>query len=73
MYSTCGNILAAENLFKVSCQSDQISWNSMISGDLKCGKSDKARELLDSMSEKDTVTWSLMISCHAQLGQLLKH
>ncbi|KAL1802202.1 hypothetical protein ACET3Z_030849 [Daucus carota] len=67
MYSTCGNILAAEEIFKVSYQLDQISWNSMISGYLKCGKSDKARELFDSMSEKDTVTWSLMISCHAQL------
>ncbi|WOH00072.1 hypothetical protein DCAR_0519428 [Daucus carota subsp. sativus] len=68
MYSTCGNILAAENLFKVSCQSDQISWNSMISGDLKCGKSDKARELFDSTTEKDIVTWSAMISGYAQLG-----
>ncbi|WOH14260.1 hypothetical protein DCAR_0933777 [Daucus carota subsp. sativus] len=70
MYSTCGNILAAEEIFKVSYQLDQISWNSMISGYLKCGKSDKARELFDSMSEKDTVTWSLMISCHAQLVRL---
>ncbi|KAL1807489.1 hypothetical protein ACET3Z_024479 [Daucus carota] len=68
MYSTCGNILAAENLFKVSCQLDQISWNSMISGYLKCGKSDKARELFDSMTEKDIVTWSAMISGYAQLG-----
>lgn len=69
MYSTCGNIMAAENLFKVSYQLDQISWNSMISGYLKCGKSDKARELFDSISEKDIVTWSAMISGYAQLGQ----
>lgn len=61
--------MAAENLFKVSYQLDQISWNSMISGYLKCGNSDKARDLFDSMNEKDTVTWSAMISGYAQLGQ----
>ncbi|KAK1390337.1 Pentatricopeptide repeat-containing protein [Heracleum sosnowskyi] len=69
MYSTCGNVVAAENLFKMSYQLDQISWNSMISGYLKCGESCKARGLFDSIPEKDVVTWSAMISGYAQLGQ----
>lgn len=69
MYSTCGDIMAAEKLFKVSKELDQISWNSMISGYMRCGSGDKARELFDTIPEKDIVTWTAMISGYAQLGQ----
>lgn len=72
MYSTCGNIMAAEKLFKASYKLDQISWNSMISGYMRCGSGDKARELFDSMPEKDIVSWSAMISGYAQLGQFFE-
>lgn len=72
MYSTCGNIMAAEKLFKVRNELDLISWNSMISGYMRCGSCDKARELFESMHEKDIVTWSAMISGYAQLGQFFE-
>uniref|UniRef100_A0A3Q7EQG4 DYW domain-containing protein n=2 Tax=Solanum lycopersicum TaxID=4081 RepID=A0A3Q7EQG4_SOLLC len=66
MYSTCGDVMAAQRLFDTSSHLDQISWNSMISGYLKCGSVEKARELFDSMAEKDVVSWTTMISGYAQ-------
>ncbi|KAA8545270.1 hypothetical protein F0562_020054 [Nyssa sinensis] len=69
MYSTCGDIMAAQEMFDSSYQLDQISWNSMISGYLKCGSVEKAKALFDSMPEKDIVSWSAMISGYTQLDQ----
>ncbi|KAI8531725.1 hypothetical protein RHMOL_Rhmol11G0157900 [Rhododendron molle] len=69
MYSTCGDIMAAEQLFNVGYHLDQISWNSMISGYLKCGSVENARALFDSMPERDIVSWSAMISGYAQQDQ----
>lgn len=66
MYSTYEDVSAAEKLFKAGCFLDLISWNSMISGYVKCGLVEKARELFDSMPEKDVVSWSSMISGYAQ-------
>ncbi|MCD7448607.1 hypothetical protein HAX54_044861 [Datura stramonium] len=66
MYSTCGDVMAAQKLFDTSSHLDQISWNSMISGYLKCGSLEKARELFDSMPKKDVVSWTTMISGYAQ-------
>ncbi|XP_020572679.1 pentatricopeptide repeat-containing protein At5g66520-like isoform X2 [Phalaenopsis equestris] len=67
MYSSYGNIDAAELLFD-SSYSDQISWNIMISGYLKCGFVDKARRTFHSMPHKDLVSWSTIISGYAQHG-----
>ncbi|KAM7474339.1 hypothetical protein LguiB_021582 [Lonicera macranthoides] len=66
MYSIYGNIIAAQKLFYGSYHLDQISWNSMISGYLKCGAVEKARSLFDSMPKKDIVSWSAMISGYTQ-------
>nr|GEW59778.1 pentatricopeptide repeat-containing protein At3g62890-like [Tanacetum cinerariifolium] len=67
MYSTCGDISAAEKLFNLSSHVDIISWNSMISGYSKSGSLEKAREVFDSMPEKDVVSWSALISGHSQV------
>lgn len=66
MYTSCGDIMAAQKLFNEVCQLDQISWNSMISGHLKCGSVEIAKQLFDSMPNKDIVSWSAMISGYAQ-------
>ncbi|KAL0925055.1 hypothetical protein M5K25_003362 [Dendrobium thyrsiflorum] len=68
MYLSYRNINAAELLFDLG-YSDQISWNIMISGYLKCGFVDKARHSFDSMPRKDLVSWSTMISGYAQHGR----
>ncbi|CAL5380428.1 unnamed protein product [Camellia sinensis] len=69
MYSTCGDIMAAQQLFNVSYHLDQISWNSMISGYLKCQSVENARALFDSMPNRDIVSWSAMISGYAQVDR----
>ncbi|KAG0483838.1 hypothetical protein HPP92_011922 [Vanilla planifolia] len=68
LYSSLGNIGDAQLLFDSGYFLDQISWNSMISGFLKCGFVDKAKHFFDAMPEKDLVSWSTMISGYAQLG-----
>ncbi|GMH22333.1 hypothetical protein Nepgr_024176 [Nepenthes gracilis] len=69
MYAACGDMVAAEKLFKSSYHLDLISWNSMISGYLKSRFVDKARALFDFMPEKDVVSWSAMISGYAKYDQ----
>ncbi|KAL5582645.1 hypothetical protein UlMin_015087 [Ulmus minor] len=66
MYSSCGEIESAQNLFNAAYHLDQITWNSMISGYLRCGSVENANALFDSMPEKDLVSWSAMISGYAQ-------
>ncbi|KAF3453933.1 hypothetical protein FNV43_RR04374 [Rhamnella rubrinervis] len=66
MYSSCGEIMSAQNLFNAASQLDQITWNSMISGYMKCGSVENAKALFESMPEKDVVSWSVMISGYAQ-------
>ncbi|CAH1424808.1 unnamed protein product [Lactuca virosa] len=68
MYSTWGDISAAEKLFNSSTHLDIISWNSMITCYSKSGSLDKAREVFDKMSERDVVSWSALISGHSQVG-----
>nr|GMC75611.1 pentatricopeptide repeat-containing protein At3g62890-like [Ipomoea batatas] len=69
MYSSCGDVNAAQNMFDTSRNLDQISWNSIISAYVKCGSVEKARVLFDSMLEKDCVSWTTMISGYAQHDQ----
>ncbi|XP_008804282.3 pentatricopeptide repeat-containing protein At3g62890-like [Phoenix dactylifera] len=69
MYSSCGNINAARQLFELGDYLDQISWNSMISGYLKCGLVEEAKEFFDAMPQKDVISWSTMISGYAQHDQ----
>ncbi|XP_027107983.1 pentatricopeptide repeat-containing protein At3g62890-like [Coffea arabica] len=72
MYSSCGDLVAAEKLFDTGRFLDQFSWNSMLSGYLRCGRVEKARALFEYMPEKDAVSWSAMISGYVQLGQFSK-
>ncbi|RRT82233.1 hypothetical protein B296_00014812 [Ensete ventricosum] len=72
MYSIHGNIVAARQLFDSCSFLDQISWNSMISGYLKCGLIGEARALFDAMPLKDAVSWSTMIAGYAQHDQFME-
>ncbi|KAG9143469.1 hypothetical protein Leryth_016458 [Lithospermum erythrorhizon] len=69
MYSTFGDVKAAEILFNSSSHLDLISWNSMISGYLRCSLVEKAREIFDSMPKKDIISWTAMISGYSQHGR----
>ncbi|GAV80996.1 PPR domain-containing protein/PPR_2 domain-containing protein/DYW_deaminase domain-containing protein [Cephalotus follicularis] len=69
MYSNCGDIVSAQELFSSGYCLDLISWNSMLSGYLRCGSVEKAKEFFDCMPEKDIVSWSTLISGYAQDDQ----
>ncbi|KAH1153866.1 hypothetical protein GYH30_049484 [Glycine max] len=67
LYSSCGEIVDARRIFDDGgVLLDLISWNSMISGYLRCGSIQDAEMLFYSMPEKDVVSWSAMISGYAQ-------
>ncbi|WOK96073.1 hypothetical protein Cni_G04780 [Canna indica] len=72
MYSSHGNIVAAQQLFDFCSFLDQISWNSMIAGYLKCGLVVEARALFDAMPSKDVVSWTTMIGGYAQHDQFME-
>lgn len=66
LYSSCGEIMAAQNLFNGAHHLNQITWNSMLSGYLRCGLIENAKALFDSMPRKDVISWTAMISGYAQ-------
>ncbi|KAE8681845.1 Pentatricopeptide repeat-containing protein [Hibiscus syriacus] len=62
MYSTCGDVKAANEVFQRMVCPNVVSWTSMIAGLFKIGDVVMARELFDKMPERNLVTWSTMIS-----------
>jgi pentatricopeptide repeat protein len=55
LYSQCGDIEAAETIFKEMIHKDAISWNAMIEGFSSNGKISEAFDLLREMQ----ITWSV--------------
>ncbi|KAJ6706507.1 PENTATRICOPEPTIDE REPEAT-CONTAINING PROTEIN [Salix purpurea] len=52
MYALCGLIDMARGIFDMSCKSDVVTWNAMMSGYNRIKKYDEARKLFDMMEEK---------------------
>ncbi|KAK8936709.1 Pentatricopeptide repeat-containing protein [Platanthera zijinensis] len=73
MYCSCSEITTAQMLFD-SCDKDQISWNIMISGYLKCGFVDKALSLFQEMQtlgvKPDETTLVSIVSACTNLSAL---
>ncbi|KAE8664433.1 Pentatricopeptide repeat-containing protein [Hibiscus syriacus] len=66
MYSTCGDVKAANEVFKRMACPNVVSWTSIMAGFNKIGDVVIARELFDKMPERNLVTWSTMISGYAK-------
>lgn len=66
MYSTCGDIKAANAIFQSMSGLNVVSWTCMIAGFNNVGDVQRARKLFDTMPEKNLVTWSTMISGYAK-------
>ena len=66
MYSNCGSMELAQQLFDKMKPKTLVASTSMITGYSKIAKIEAARAIFDQMIEKDLVSWSAMINCYAE-------
>ncbi|XP_011625801.2 pentatricopeptide repeat-containing protein At2g22410, mitochondrial-like [Amborella trichopoda] len=66
MYTKCGGVEFARELFDGMAVKDVFSWTSMINGYAKCGMLELAHELFDEMPARNEVTWNALISGYSQ-------
>ncbi|XP_010242633.1 PREDICTED: pentatricopeptide repeat-containing protein At3g29230-like [Nelumbo nucifera] len=62
VYSACGEIVAARQLFDLCPETDVVTWNSMIDGYAKNGMVSVARWFFDKMPDRDIVSWNSMVA-----------
>ncbi|XP_077246418.1 pentatricopeptide repeat (PPR) superfamily protein [Tasmannia lanceolata] len=76
LYSRCGNMSFAEQIFDEMVQHDAITYNSLISGYAQCGNSDCALQFFKKMKSSglkpDCVTIASLLSACASIGALYK-
>lgn len=68
MYSACGNLGFAQQVFDEIPQPDLPSRNSILNANVKVGRIDVARELFDEMPERNVISWSCMMSGYVSSG-----
>ncbi|KAF3456392.1 hypothetical protein FNV43_RR01042 [Rhamnella rubrinervis] len=67
MYSTCGQILSAQNLFNAACWLDRRSWRYMLRGYVECSLDENVKALFKSMPQKVRSSCiAIMISHYSQ-------
>ncbi|KAF3453705.1 hypothetical protein FNV43_RR04146 [Rhamnella rubrinervis] len=66
MYSECGDVLSAQNLFNAACWLDECSWFHMLGNYMICGLDEKVEALFESMPEKDVDSCIRMISYYSE-------
>lgn len=72
MYSKCGKLEAAREVFDMISEKDVYSWNSMIAGYCQAGYCGVAHDLFERMQESNVspnvITWNAMITGYIQKG-----
>lgn len=68
-YAACGSINLACLQFELGIKGHIASWNALISGFIRNGMLEKARELFNDMPERDVFSWSALISGYTQNEQ----
>ncbi|KAA8538621.1 hypothetical protein F0562_028185 [Nyssa sinensis] len=72
MYSKCGELEAARQVFDMILEKDVYTWNSMIGGYCQAGYCGKAHDIFMKMQESDVpptvITWNTMITGYIQNG-----
>ncbi|XP_057847768.2 pentatricopeptide repeat-containing protein At2g22070 isoform X1 [Cryptomeria japonica] len=72
MYSKCGSIHKARELFDKISQRDAVSWNAMVGGYAQNGILDEALHLFKQMLQPNVVSWNVMIAGYVQNGHVEK-
>ncbi|XP_031488749.1 pentatricopeptide repeat-containing protein At5g66520-like [Nymphaea colorata] len=62
MYSRCGSLQFAQQVFDESPKRNIASWTSLITGYCGCGMVQVARQLFAEMPDKNEVAWSAIVS-----------
>ncbi|KVI06678.1 Pentatricopeptide repeat-containing protein [Cynara cardunculus var. scolymus] len=68
-YAACHHINLARTQFELGSKNHLSSWNALISGLVRNGMMESARELFDKMPTRDVFSWSSMISGYSQTEQ----
>ncbi|KAK1414325.1 hypothetical protein QVD17_30069 [Tagetes erecta] len=66
VYSRCGDLVSARQLFDEMPERSVVTLTSMITGYAQHGDLESARELFDEMTERDSVCWNVMIGAYAK-------
>ncbi|PSS01839.1 Pentatricopeptide repeat-containing protein [Actinidia chinensis var. chinensis] len=70
MYSKCGYLSIARQIFDAMPTKNVICWTSMVSGYVSCGRLDDARDLFERSPVKDLVLWTAMINGYVQFNRV---
>ncbi|KAK3028082.1 hypothetical protein RJ639_039373 [Escallonia herrerae] len=70
MYSKCGCLSTAREIFDAMPVKNVICWTSMVSGYVNTGQLDEARLLFDSSPVRDIVLWTAMINGYVQFNRV---
>lgn len=66
LYSKCGHIHAARQLFDQMLEPNIYSWHSLLTAYCKQGQLDNAHKLFLNMPERNSVSWNTLISAFAR-------
>ncbi|PIA53498.1 hypothetical protein AQUCO_00900235v1 [Aquilegia coerulea] len=71
LYSKCGEIDRARQVFDIMLEKDLVSWNAILCGYVNAGRIGDAKRLYDVMPERNYMSWTVMISgfTHSGLGE----
>ncbi|KAF8369504.1 hypothetical protein HHK36_022827 [Tetracentron sinense] len=73
MYCKCSCIKSANQVWDEMEDTDEVSWNSIISGYVRLGEIGKARELFDEMPvRRNVVCWTALINGYGREGNLIE-
>lgn len=70
MYSKCGCLNVARQIFDGMPRKNVICWTSIVSGYVSCGQLEEARVLFERSPVKDIILWTAMINGYVQFNRV---
>ncbi|KAF8413118.1 hypothetical protein HHK36_001094 [Tetracentron sinense] len=70
LYSCCGFVDSARQVFEKIPQPDRVSWNSMMTGMVNSGFIEEGHRMFNKMPDRNTVSWNCLIDGYVKSGSL---